>query len=297
MSKRMSPKQIEANRRNAQKSTGPKTPDGQAVSKMNALKHGILSEEVVVHGRWIDESDTEFAALHERLWEDLKPIGMLEEMLVDKIVSNNWRLRRVLKAESGEIVLSVDNGYWKRIGRNPMLTTMEWDVFGDPVHSMKNSTMGNNFLESELKEVRASVEQEGELTEAAIKSVIYHRKPYSLTKELEELRSQLQQNPEGLEPSALRAKQKERALAYLDEKLRQISQNKSDCLDREVMEEQARQAAAVLPEPEVLDKIMRYETMLNRQLDRDINQLERLQRIRRGEAVPPPLTMEVSNGH
>jgi hypothetical protein len=39
---------------------------------------------------------------------------------------------------------------------------------------------------------------------------------------------------------------------------------------------------------------MRYETMLQRQLHRAMNQLERLQRRRQGEAVPPPLTMEVS---
>ena len=217
-------------------------------------------------------------------------------MLVDKIVTTYWRLRRVLKAESGEITLSVDNGYWERSRRDPMFTSMQWDILGDPVRSMKNSTLGNNFLENELKEVRASVEQEGELTEAAVQSVVFHGKPYSLTKELEKLRSQLQSNPEGLEPSALRARQKELALAYLDEKLRSISQNKSDSLDREVEEELACQAAAVLPSPEVLDKIMRYETMLNRQMDRDMNQLERLQRRRLGEAVPPPLTMEVSDG-
>lgn len=42
--KMMSPAQVAANRRNAQKSTGPKTPEGRAVSKMNALKHGIFSD-------------------------------------------------------------------------------------------------------------------------------------------------------------------------------------------------------------------------------------------------------------
>jgi len=55
------------------------------------------------------------------------------------------------------------------------------------------------------------------------------------------------------------------------------------------------QAAAVLPSLEVLDKIMRYETKLERQMYRAMNQLERFQRRRRGEAVPPPLTMDVSD--
>ncbi len=111
------------------------------------------------------------------------------------------------------------------------------------------------------------------------------------------LRLQLQQNPEGLEPTALRAKQKKRALAYLDEKLRLISWSKSKCEEREKMEEEARQMAAVLPPMKVLDKILRYETQLKRQLSRAMMQLERVQRMRLGEAVPPPLTMEVSDRH
>ena len=56
MKKRVTPKQRAANRRNAQKSTGPKTVNGRAVSKMNALKHGILSKEVVVRSLGIKES-------------------------------------------------------------------------------------------------------------------------------------------------------------------------------------------------------------------------------------------------
>jgi hypothetical protein len=294
MRKTMSLKQIAANRRNAQKSTGPKTPNGRAVSKMNALKHGILSKEVLVHGKYIQEDDREFTALHQRLWEDLNPVGPVEEILVEQIVTTTWRWRRALKAESGEIALSVDTGRWERSHRDLTLTTMLWGMSGDPGSSMRNSALGNHFLENQLKAVRASVEKEGELTEAAIQSVTVHGKPYSLTRELEKLRSQWQQNPEGLEATALRARQKEQALAAIDKQLRFISWDKSECEEHEEMEEEARQAAAVLPPPEVLDKIIRYSTMLERQLYRAMNQLERWQRMRQGEAVPPPLTMEVS---
>ena len=294
MPKTMSLKQIAANRRNAQKSTGPKTPNGRAVSKMNAFKHGILSKEVLVRGRQIKESGREFDALRQRFWEDWNPVGATEEMLVDQIVTTYWRLRRALKAEAGEIALSVDEGHWNRKHEDPALRWVLWESFGDPVYAMGNSVLGNFILENQLKEVRASVEQEGELTEAAIQSVVYHGKPYSLTEDLEKLRSQLQQNPEGLEPSALRAKQKEQALACLDRQLRSISWAKSDCEEHEEKEEEARQAAAGLPSTEVLDKIMRYVTKLERQLFCLMNQLERLQRRRRGEAVPPPLTLEVS---
>ena len=294
MKKTMSPEQLAANRRNAQKSTGPKTPNGLAVSKMNALKHGILSKEVVVQGRCIKESSREFAALHQRLWEDWQPVGATEEMLVNHIVTTHWRWCRVLKAESGEIALSVDKGEWERIHKHPALTTMLWDSLGDPAFEMQKSVMGNLFMENELKAVRASVEQEGELTEAAIQSVVFHGKPYSLTNELTKLRSQLQSNPKGLDEPAFRAWLKEQSLAWIDQKLRSISSVKSGCEQRELMEEVTRQAAAVLPSPEVLDKLMRYETTLERQLYRAMNQLERVQRRRQGENIPAPLTMEVS---
>ena len=161
---------------------------------------------------------------------------------------------------------------------------------------MQDSALGNGIIERWLADLQSDVEREGELTENVIQALVrrFGDKPNTLTKELETLRSQLQQNPEGLEPAALRARQKEETLAYLDQKLRLISWTKTDCKEREAKEEQARQAAAVLPAAETLEKIQRYETKLERQMFRAMNQLERLQRMRQGEAIPAPLTMEVA---
>ncbi len=291
--KALSVKQIAANRRNAQKSTGPRTAAGKQISKMNAFKHGILSREVIVRGRQIKESEQEFLALRQRFWGDWNPVGVQEEMLVDQIVTSYWRLRRVLKAESGEIALNVDKGQWDRTYQHPAVDTKQWEMHGDPVWSMGNSVLGNFILEKKLKKVRDSVEKDGELTEAAIQLAFLRGEPNGLTRDLEKLRLQSQGNPEGLDELALRAKQKEQILAFIDENLNFISWHKLKCEEHEEKEEEARQGAAVLPSSEVLDKIMRYETMLRRQLRRDMNQLERLQRRRQGEMVPPPITMEV----
>jgi hypothetical protein len=51
----------------------------------------------------------------------------------------------------------------------------------------------------------------------------------------------------------------------------------------------------VLPSGEVLDKILRYETKLERQMYRAMAQFERVQRMRQGEAIPAPLSVEVSD--
>ena len=52
-----SDKQADANRRNARKSTGPKTPEGKAAVRLNALKHGLLANDVLLPGE--DESALE----------------------------------------------------------------------------------------------------------------------------------------------------------------------------------------------------------------------------------------------
>lgn len=295
MRKTMSTKQIEANRANARKSTGPRTPEGRAVSKMNALKHGILSREVLVRGVHARESARQFAALHQRFRDDWQPVGVTEEMLVDQIVTAHWRLRRALTAEAGEIALSVDGGQWHRETSRFHRISLAWELEDDPVFGMRDSELGNRFMEEQLKKVMASVEAEGELTEAAIASVVFRGKPYRLTRELENLRRTSQPDAAEVSPEAWREKEKARILTFLRQELTYLSWRRSSCAERERKEEAARQSAAVLPSLETLEKIQRYETRLERQLYRAMAQLERLQRIRRGEAVPAPLSVEVSS--
>ena len=89
-------RQIEANRRNATKSTGPRTPRGKAVVALNALQHGLLSRQAVIQG----ESEAELVDLGKRLRSQLAPVGELELLLVDRIVSTAWRLRRAIALET-----------------------------------------------------------------------------------------------------------------------------------------------------------------------------------------------------
>jgi len=88
-------KQIEANKQNAQQSTGPKTDEGKAVSKYNAIKHGLLSKEVLLEG----EDEKNLIEIGKRLRTDLEPQTELELVLVDRITANVWRLKRVMQME------------------------------------------------------------------------------------------------------------------------------------------------------------------------------------------------------
>ena len=89
-------KQIEASRRNASKSTGPKSEAGKARSKLNSLKHGLLAKAVVLP----QEDVLEFEGLVQALALELGPNGVLEEQLVGCIAANFWRLRRIYQIES-----------------------------------------------------------------------------------------------------------------------------------------------------------------------------------------------------
>jgi hypothetical protein len=95
-----SERKTEANRRNALKSTGPKTPEGKAAVRTNAMRHGLLSREVLLSG----EDPEALRELGEHLRAELQPVGELENLLVDRIVAAGWRLRRLRRVEAGIFV-------------------------------------------------------------------------------------------------------------------------------------------------------------------------------------------------
>lgn len=293
MPKTMTPKQLAANRRNAAKSTGPRTPKGRAASKMNAMKHGILSREVLVRGLNHAENPRELAALHQRFRDDLRPVGPLEEMLVDQIVTAHWRRRRALTAEAGEIALSVDGGQDRRSTQPaPHQQWMLWESRGDVISGMETTALGIRLIIRWLRDLRKLVEEGGEIT-GTVLGAAFGGRANRLSRELEEFLGQLAQNPERLEPEALQARVREQTLRMLDNRLSLLGWQLEQREARDEKEEEARQSAAVLPNMETLEKITRYETKLERQIYRAMLQLERVQRRRQGDEVPAPLAVDV----
>jgi hypothetical protein len=89
--------QIDANRRNAQKSTGPTTPEGRAAVRLNALKHGLTSELLLPS----PEERPNFDHLCEAFHTEYQPVGPTEESLFENLVAAKWRLSRARKSETG----------------------------------------------------------------------------------------------------------------------------------------------------------------------------------------------------
>ena len=76
--------QIASNRRNALKSTGPRTPSGLQKSSRNALKHGLCSPRLSL---LYDESPEELVVFHDRLYQRLAPTDALQELVVERVIS------------------------------------------------------------------------------------------------------------------------------------------------------------------------------------------------------------------
>ena len=89
-------KQSAASRANGQKSRGPITAEGKAKSRFNALKHGIHAETQIM----FDETAEDLAELTAEIHQQYHPADPTERFLVDTLIHNEWRLRRMRRVEA-----------------------------------------------------------------------------------------------------------------------------------------------------------------------------------------------------
>ena len=179
-----SSRKTQANRKNAKKSTGPRTVAGKRRASRNAIKHGFFSKWLLVQHRDGKESQGEYDDFDAGIRKYFQPVGWLEELWVEKIAVWSWRLRRLIRCETGQIDRAL------------------------PEHSYElRQSKGDDLAEPESA------------------------------------------------PS---------------------SSSEIDAMTDHLF----------LPEKEELDKLLRYEAMINRQLNHAIAELERVQARRKGEAHP-----------
>src|SRR5215831_8392974 len=95
-----------ANRRNAKKSTGPRTPRGKEYSSRNALKHGLFARPPLEHAL-LGEDPAEYAELQTKLFAHYRPVGRAEELEVERIADLWWRLRRAKRYETAMVRAAV----------------------------------------------------------------------------------------------------------------------------------------------------------------------------------------------
>jgi hypothetical protein len=92
-----SPAQLAANARNAQQSTGPRTPEGKARSAQNARKHGLTANDLMILPGETAEELEEFIAGFQ---SEINPQGYLQQVLFNELVGAAWNLRRVRRMQA-----------------------------------------------------------------------------------------------------------------------------------------------------------------------------------------------------
>jgi hypothetical protein len=89
------------NRANAERSTGPKTEAGKRISSLNAVKHGLAGQTVVLPG----EDLAAFEALRKRFFNETRPVGILEEQCVEMMTNKSWLLSRAAAMQTNLFAL------------------------------------------------------------------------------------------------------------------------------------------------------------------------------------------------
>lgn len=316
----------EANRRNAQRSTGPKSARGKANSRRNALKHGFLAKELLITGGEGMESRAEFEQLLLKTRDYFQPVGTPEELLVDQIVAAYWRLRRLHQHEVGEIRSRLDdastvltNEKLQRLEqcRSTLALQQKLATSDSKVSLLRGMapveldiirqkflacTNGIDFLLQLLANASEEIAKTGSASvDLRWQLCLYFGFADPGIAHLSRMRSSEScQQPHSLHGAEATASS---YLSSPTDMLARIDTEKNALLLRRAAVAQTEESARGanlnrlrLPDAAPLQRIVQYESHIQRQLARAYAQLERLQRLRGGEDLPPPLTARLELG-
>lgn len=281
------------------RSTGPRTMQGKARSRHNALEHGIFSKVVLLP----DESWKEYRSFLNGIRRDLQPVGTLEINIVDEFAAVQWRKRRLFIAEGAEIRKSREFLVWDQV---QALRAAEAEIIKNPFLQHEGVLIENEnpfilrtCLEL-LQELKSGIKHDGLFFEdgQSILNTLYgERPPNRVSINLRDMyQALLQKDPD---PSDQRQEgETRRAKDFLRELSKTII-NVSDCIKyRESLESERMKLIALsrsIPDEGQMDRFLRYGTSLGRESERLLKQLERRQRMRLGEPLPPQINVNVSS--
>lgn len=295
----VSERKLTANRENAKKSTGPKTPRGKALSRRNALKHGLLAKVLIPCFPLQGENQQELEDLLDDLMHDYKPCGAAEELEVERIAACRWRLMRAWRYENAEILL----GQVKILIRGNI----------PPPMSDAHQTALRLLQDAEKKvEAGQGITQEEPVSEELISQEL-KKKVFAALPSFQEwwpkIEESAQKYPEFLRRGLARfARRRGKQMPMQGpKKIRDQTPNPLFDHDRLIALMTIRLAISIIefeckqyfdsvmkhayeleaiPNRDVVEKLLRYETGFERSLDRAVDRLERLQRHRKGEPIP-----------
>jgi hypothetical protein len=283
----------------ARKGTGPRTRLGKERSKHNALRHGIFSKSVVLKS----ESQLEFDSLLNGLCKDFRPIGRLEETLVEILAVTLWRQHRMLIAEAAEIQAGMESIEHPEDPFAPIRAMPAYRIpyYGGLMSSIADAQSLNTCLDLLRKlKTRVSANVLDPHKDKLVLTEIYGGSPSGecLNDSFDDCVTGLTAAKCEGRGATVQGESKRQLLIELEneiERLRRYPEEQalieSNRINRKNLESRRRN----VPDSPKLEQLLRYSTSLERTLDRTLNQLERAQRMRLGQPVAPRIDVNVSS--
>ena len=138
----------EANRRNAQRSTGPRTPEGRAASSRNALRTGLATNTLTVMP---GESQDDLDELTDSVHAEWNPQGDHENFLVHQMISARWRLARLARWEDAAIEKAIEAPGWYTKSE-----ARQWDAQPADRHVLSTLGQKNSIFDKLERYTRAA---------------------------------------------------------------------------------------------------------------------------------------------
>lgn len=271
---------------------GPKTEAGKAVVRLNAVQHGVLSTTPVIPGL---EREEDWEAHRAGVLASLAPEGHMEMALAERVVLQLWRLQRVVRYEREVVAVAQeqvedDLAQQRRFGG------------GEPT-SVEQARDALRAAQDHLRSLESLAKMpDGASLSGDDATTILDSLADSVGVDLDEddipLPDVLQEGDwdafdswtaglvrEAIDAIAAHA-ETEDLLAAAVERARTWVPTKKDQLSRLVAELDRMRRQRLLPDGETLQKLVRYEAHLNRQLYQALHELEAIQARRQGEPTP-----------
>jgi hypothetical protein len=321
---------IEANRKNAARSTGPRTAEGKAVIACNAVKHGAFAALPVIPGV---EREEDWLAHRGGILDSLVPVGLLETRLAERAALLLWRLDRVARYEAAVIRIgleeaadppkpeptgfpsplkdkddeaTLEKATEKLAGRRGFLSGANAGLKagaqlpGLPEEAPLSSEAAFSILEAAHNELSedsgAPWVEDGEFLEAlgVPEGDTFDHVNWTaglVRRGIAFLAKQGKMTADRLTERACRAVKEHRD--ELAAEVRRLTAKVKELQRERKMLLDRTQAQRALPEENAEAKVLRYEAHLNRQLFQTLHELERIQASRAGQQVQPPLAVDV----
>jgi hypothetical protein len=232
---------------------------------------------------------------------DFQPQGTLETTLVEDLAVQYWRKRRLFQADSAEITEKVKFMVTDSLANQ---YSEAWD------HSRAALTVGgllkypNNPLilreaKALLGQLRRIVMESGFNDHFQLLERLYGRDesgqmPHGLCVTFQLCAANARARAGSADKSE-EANDKQKMVALIDSEIQRVTKLEENLINEIAVRNTYRLSAALIPGQEGSDRLLRYETHFSREIDRILKRLERLQRLRKGQPLPPEVGVNINH--